>query len=100
MPTRSFLAILLCLLPACGGTVGPRALTDAGAKALNSGKYEEAAENYEKALAGLGTDTANPEWKRAKLGVIQARVHLESTKAKKEFLEFARANPSKVTDSD
>lgn len=92
--------LLLCLLPACGGSSDPRALTDEGSKALNSGKHEEAAKSFEEALAELGADSANPEWKRAKLGLVQARVRIDAARAKDEFLQFASANPSRVTDSD
>lgn|SRR5262245_34671770 len=100
MKLRLLTIAILCLLPACGGSSDPRVLTDEGSKALNSGKYEDAAKSYEAALARIGTDTANPEWKRAKLGLIQARVRIDAAKAKDEFLQLASANPSKVTDSD
>lgn len=100
MKLRLLAAVCLFLLPACGGDTDPRALADEGSKALNSGNYAEAARSYEKALAGLGSDTANPEWKRAKLGLIQARVQLDAGRARDEFLELAAANASKVTDSD
>jgi len=100
MNLRLFAALSLSLAPACGGSSDPRALTDEGSKALNSGKYEDAAKSYESALAKLGNDTANPEWKRAKMGLILARVRTDATRAKDEFLEFAGANASKVTDSD
>ncbi|NOT32474.1 MAG: hypothetical protein HOP15_18670 [Planctomycetes bacterium] len=99
MTLRPFAAIALCLLPGCG-TSDPRALTDAGSKALNSGKYEDAAESYEKALVQLGQDTAHEDWKRAKMGLIQARTRLDAPRAKNEFIEFAKASPSQVTDSD
>jgi tetratricopeptide (TPR) repeat protein len=92
-------ALFLCFLPACSSS-DPRALTDEGSKALNSGKYEEAAESYTKALAEIGSDTANVDWKRAQLGLIQARARLDGARAQTEFLELARANPGKVTDAD
>ncbi len=100
MNLRLFATVVLLLLPACGGDSDPRSLTDKGSKALNSGNYEEAARSYEKALAELGSDTANPEWKRAKMGLIQAQVRIDATRAKEEFLRFAEANSSKVTDAD
>lgn len=100
MKPSQFAALLLCLLPACAGSSDPRALTNEGSKALNSGEHEEAVKSFEKALAEIGTDTANPEWKRAKLGLVQALVRVDAVRAKDEFLQFASANPSRVTDSD
>lgn len=100
MKLRLLVAVVLFLLPACGGDADPRALTDAGSKALNSGKYEEAAKSYESALASIGSDTANPEWKRAKMGLIQALTRIDAPRAQDEFLRFAEANSSKVTDAD
>jgi len=100
MKPRLLATVILLFFSACGGNSDPRALADEGSKALNSGKYEEAAKSYEKALAALGSDTSNPEWKRAKMGLIQARVRIDAARAKDEFLEFAGANSSKVSDSD
>jgi len=104
MKPRPFAAVLLCIvlcsIAACGEDSDPRALTDEGSKALNSGKYEDAAKSYRKALAELGSDSANPEWKRAKLGLVQAEARLDAAKAKNEFLEYAKGNPSRITDSD
>lgn len=95
-------AVLLCvcLLPACGGGGDPQELADAGAEALSSGKYEDAAESYEEALEKIGSDTAHADWKRSKMGWIQAQVRIDATRAKQEFLDFASASPSKVTDND
>ncbi len=97
---RPLALLALSLLASCGGSSDPQALTDAGSKALNSGQFEDAAASYEKALAALGTDTGNPEWKRAKMGLIQARARFDAPRAKAEFIEYAKANPGKVTDSD
>ena len=100
MKLRHLAAVALCLLVGCGGETDPRALVEEGSKALNSAKYEEAAKSYEKALVGLGSDTANPEWKRAKMGLIRALIHIDAVRAKADFLEFAGAAPSKATDED
>jgi hypothetical protein len=99
MKLRHLAAVALCLFVGCGGD-DPKDLVEEGSKALNSGKYEEAAKDYEKALAGLGSDTTNPEWKRAKMGLIRALIQIDAPRAKKDFLEFAGAAPSKVTDED
>lgn len=98
MNIRTLAALALCFVPACGGSSDPRALTDEGSKALNSGNYAAAAESYGAALAKL--DSADPEWKRAKMGLIQAQARLDAPRAKNEFLEYAKAAPSRVTDSD
>lgn len=98
MNMRTLTAFALFLLPACGGSSDPRALTDEGSKALNSGDYAAAAESYGAALAKI--DQGDPEWKRAKMGLIQARARLDAPLAKSEFLEYAKAAPSHVTDSD
>lgn len=93
-------ACALAFLASCGGGSDPRALTDEGSKALNSGDYADAVKSYEKALAEIGTDTQNPDWKRAKMGLFQARAQVDGTRAKEEFLQFAGANPSAVNDGD
>lgn len=100
MRLRSFPILALCLLAACGGGPDARALTNEGARALNSGKYKDAESHFEKALASIGNDTSHPEWKQAKLGLYQAQAATDAAKAKDGFLEFARSNPSSVTDTD
>src|SRR5262245_56565403 len=100
MNTRLLAALalsVLSLLSACGGSA-PKTLIDKGSNALNSGDYEAAAKSFDQALAALGSDTSNPEWLRAKLGVIQAHTRTDAAKAQTEFLELATANPSKITD--
>ena len=100
MNARPIALALLLFLPACGGSSDPRALTDEGSKELNSGDFTGAAKSFQAALDNLGQDSANAEWKRAKLGLIQAHVHTDAAQAKDEFLAFATAAPGKVTDQD
>jgi hypothetical protein len=100
MNTRSLALALLCLLPACGGNSDPRVMTDEGSKELNSGEFDAAAKSFQAALDAIGNDSANSEWKHAKLGLIQVHIHMDAGKAKDEFLTFAAAAPSKVTDQD
>src|SRR5262245_24765016 len=97
---KQLIAVLALSLAACGGSSDPRVLTDEGSKALSSGKYEDAAQSYQRALELIGSDTKNPEWMRAHLGVIQAHAHLDAGKAKEEFLQLAKANPERVTDKE
>ena len=99
-PLAALIALLACLQTACGGSSDPRTLTDEGRKALNSGDYQAAASSYEKALAELENNTDSPEWKQAKLGLVQALARIDAARAKKDFLDYAAANPSKVNDSD
>jgi len=93
---------LLVLLAAtsCGGSSDPKALTNEGSTALNAGKYTEAEKSFADALAALGTDSTNPDWMRAQLGLIQARVHTDAARAKDEFLQLAATHSSKVTDRE
>ena len=99
MRLRLFLPLLLLVLPACGSP-DPRALVDEGSKALNSGQYADAARSYEKALAAIGEDSKNPDWKRAKLGLFKAQAHVDPGQAKDGFLQFAAAAPGTVKDDD
>ena len=93
------LALCLSLLPACGAS-DPRTLADEGATALSSGDYQKASGLYEKALAQLGDDSANPDWMRCKLGWIQAETRIDAGRAKDEFLKLAASSPSRVTDKE
>ena len=101
-PTLSaaLLTLLAFVLPACGGSSDPHSLTEEGRKALSSGSYDEAAKSFEKALSALGNDTNSPDWKPAKLGLIHALTRIDAARAKKDFLDYAAASPSKVTDTD
>lgn len=92
-------ACALALFASCGSS-DPKVLTDEGSKALNSGNYAGAARSYEEALEHLGTDVGNPDWKRAKMGLLQAQARLDGAKARTEFLTFAEANPKLVNDGD
>jgi thioredoxin-like negative regulator of GroEL len=93
-----FLTLALALAPSCGGASDPKALTNEGSAALSAGKYSEAAQSFEQALAAM--DATNPDWMPAKLGLIEALVHTDATRAKDEFLALAKSSSSKVTDRD
>jgi predicted Zn-dependent protease len=94
------LATLALVLPSCGGSSDPKALTDKGYAELGSGDYPAAVASFEEALAALGTDTGKPEWLRAKMGAIQARTRTDADRAAKEFLDLAAGNPGRITDKD
>lgn len=93
-------ALALALLASCGGGSDPKALTSEGYSALQGGRYEEARGDFEKALGALGTDTSSADFKRAKMGAIEAQIHLDAAKARDEFLTYAKGSPSQVEDRD
>lgn len=90
------LVLLLFATQACSDA-DPRALTDSGSKALDSGDHAAAAKNYAAALEAIGADTQHPEWLRAQLGSIRARIHIDPGAAAEDFLALARAHSSKIT---
>jgi hypothetical protein len=98
MKNDLLLTLALCFVTSCGGGSDPKTLTNDGSAALGAGKYAQAAESFEGALAGM--DAANPDWMRAKMGLVEALVHTDPARAKTEFLALARAGTSKVTDRD
>jgi hypothetical protein len=98
-PIAPLLWISLALLSACGGK-DPKALTEAGYDALGASDYGSAAAAFEGALGEIGSDTANPHFLRAKLGLIEARIRIDAAAAKREFLDLAASMPSRITDKD
>ena len=95
----------LCLaltlaLTACGGAADPASLNDAGAKALNSGDYTEAATQFDAALTALGADTSSAQFQRATWGMIQAAAHADPDRAESDFLEFAKSNSATTNEND
>lgn len=101
---RSLAPLLLALaplaLPACGGGGDPKALTEAGYEALGASDNARALEDFNQALAAIGGDTAHPQFLRAKLGAIEAKIKVDPVAAKREFLDLAASAPSKITDKD
>src|SRR6185436_9174732 len=67
---RSLLLLPLLLAPACGGSSDPKDLTEAGYAALGAGDSKAALGEFDQALAAIGSDTAHPQYLRAKLGAI------------------------------
>lgn len=92
--------LALALLASCGGSSDPKALTSEGYASLQGGRYEEAAGSFERALQALGTDTSGPDFKRAKMGSIEALIHVDPTRARDEFLAYAKGAPGQVEDRD
>jgi TolA-binding protein len=101
MRARSLLLALTIVMAACSQAANPAELTNQGYEALRSGDYKAAEEDFARALEALGTDTAQPAWQRAKLGLIEARTHTDAARAKTEFLEYAEKGAgSSVSDKD
>jgi hypothetical protein len=96
----ALLPLVSLLLPACGGGGDPKALTEAGYEALGTSDNARALEDFDQALAAIGGDTAHPQFLRAKLGAIEAKIKIDPVSAKREFLDLAASSPSKITDKD
>jgi hypothetical protein len=95
-PALPILAGLLVL--ACGGSSDPRALTDSGASALNSGDPKKALSEFDKALEHM--DAANPDFLRAKIGRCQALARTDAARAQADFLALAKDPAAKVAEQD
>ncbi len=74
------------LLASCGGGASgdPGQLTNDGYAALGSGDHAGAVESFEAALADLEPGT--PEFMRAKMGEVEALIHLDAGRAQDQFL--------------
>ena len=86
--------VLALTLAACGGGATPASLNTEGNTALGSGQYSTAAEHFEAALAAIGSDTSHDQYLRARMGLIEATVHLDAEKAKNDFLDLAKSSNS------
>ncbi len=93
---------LSCLLlsASCGGSADPSELASSGMEALRSGDYPAAEASFENALTAIGGDTAHPQYKRAMMGAIEARVHTNVDRAQSDFLALHASLGAKVTDKD
>jgi hypothetical protein len=97
---RPLLLLPLLLAPACSGSSDPKDLTEAGYAALGASDSKGALAEFDKALAEIGNDTSHPQFLRAKLGAIEAKIRLDPEAAKREFLELSASMPSKITARD
>jgi hypothetical protein len=85
-------ALALALFTAsCGGGGNP---TDEGYAALGKSDWSAAASSFEQALKGLSP--TDPGFKRAKMGHVEALIHLDAKSSEQEFLALARGNPELI----
>lgn len=92
--------VLALVAGACGGggSSDPKALTDEGYAALGTSDYDGALESFQKALAEM--DSAHAQFKRAKMGEIEALIHVDAERAKDEFIAMAGSMSGSVTAKD
>ena len=88
------LALSALCFASCSGGSTPAKLTDEGYAALGKSDWSGAAADFDKALAGL--KSTDPGFLRAKMGQVEALVHLDAPKAKQEFLAVATGVSSQV----
>jgi len=97
LPLTPLLPIALGLLAACGGR-DPKALTDAGAAALNSGDAAAAIASFDRALEHM--DASSPDFLRASVGRCRALARTDPVRAQTDFLELSRAQPARVREPE
>jgi len=98
MRTSRISALCLTLLVACGGAGDPNQTTNEAYTSLSSGKYAEALAGFESVLDQV--DASHPAYMRARMGAIEAQIHIDEEKAEAEFLAFAKDNAGQVTEKD
>jgi len=96
---RSALFTILSLaLAACGGGGDPIEETNQGYAALGSGDAEGALDHFAQALGTL--KPTDPDYDRARMGVIEAKIRLKLADAAQSFLAYAQEQPDKVDAGD
>jgi hypothetical protein len=94
------LALSLGLASCSGGSSDPKALNDDGYQKISAQDFEGAKSDFEAAVAALGDNTADSQYKDAKLGLIEALAHLNPDKAKDDFIALAGSLGDKITADD
>ena len=94
---RALPLLLACLLVSCGSD-DPKALTDAGTAALNSGDAAGAIAKFDRALAGM--PASDPDFRRASIGRCQALARTDPARAQADFLELAAAQPALIREPE
>ena len=80
------------------GSSDPKALTDAGAAALNSGDPKGALASFDKALEHMQPE--QPDYLRASVGRCEALARIDPMRAKVDFLALSRSQASRVGEQD
>lgn len=97
---NAFALSALLSLAACGGGADPGAMNTEGFKKLDSQDHAGALESFEASLAAIGNDTEHADYKRARMGAIEAQAYIDGEKAAKDFLAYAKAAPGAVMSKD
>lgn len=94
------LALLACGLAgtACSGGGDPTECTNQGYAALGKGDAESAVDHFADALKSL--KPGEPGYDRARMGEIEAKIHLKPDAAAKSFLDYAAQQPDEVDAAD
>lgn len=97
---NAFALSALLSIAACGGAADPGAMNTEGFKKLDSQDHAGALESFEASLAAIGEDTGHADYKRARLGAVEAQAYIDGQEAAKNFMAFAKAAPSTVDGND
>lgn len=93
------LAVLSPSVTSCGGGAAtPAESIQAGSTALGKSDWKAALASFDAALAQL--PSTDPSFKRAKMGQIEALIHVDAARAKTEFLTLAGGASSQVDSKD
>jgi len=95
---RRGILTLACLVAVACGSSDPRALTDAGAAALNSGKAKEALAEFDRALEHM--DASHADFLRASIGRCQALARTDAARSQADFLALAQKESARVGERD
>jgi len=86
MRTRPLSVLLVALSFACGAH-DPNTVTNEAYTALARGDYEAAIDGFEGVLEDI--DASHAAYTRARMGAIEAWIHLDPDEAREDFLAFA-----------
>ncbi|MDP6763887.1 MAG: hypothetical protein QF903_07905 [Planctomycetota bacterium] len=94
--TSRLFALCLSLILAAGCSADPGQRTDAGHKALNSGDFALAYEQFSAAVGAFAAD--DPRLLEARLGQCRAQAHIDPPGAKDAFLALASGSSLEYRD--
>src|SRR5688572_30364888 len=94
----ALVAGLVLALANCAGSGDPVENINAGYQALGSGDAEKALDHFAEALQVL--DEKDPNYDRARMGEIEAKIRLKPDAAAQGFLAYAEKRPENVDAGD